>query len=125
MSATVVKNPPAAETVHRDPALDIRNQHLHEHIHHGPHVGRTSPDQPAYVRGMSSDDRHVPAQHSRAEVVEFGMNEKAEFPGVGDERGSKETGSLASQSNKPGRMGRFYQKYKIFVHLFFFLLVTG
>lgn len=81
---------------------------------------------PAYARGISSDDRHVPTQHSRTDDVELGMSEKAELPGAAESPVGKETGSLASESKKkPSKMGRFYRKYKIYVHSFIFLLVTG
>ena len=126
MSTAVVNESQVAAAIHKDPALDAQNQHRHGHIHHGPHAeSRTSSSEPAYVRGISSDDRHVPTQRSRAGDVELGMKEKAELPGAAGDPMSGETGSLASEFKEPGKAGRFYRKYKIFVHSFLFLLVTG
>lgn len=63
-------------------------------------------------------------QHSRTDV-ELGMSGRVKSPGVVEEIASRESETLASESKKSGKTGWFYKKYKIFVHSFFFLLVTG
>lgn len=101
---------PVAE-VQRDPALNAEHQHHHPHVHHA----NKSNDDVAYTVGTTPDS---------APPIQF---EKDAIPSSSDlERGSRSSNEGAVVTEKPRRnFSHFYRKYKIFFHVFWFVLFTG
>ncbi|SMR53919.1 unnamed protein product [Zymoseptoria tritici ST99CH_1E4] len=117
-----------------DPAAVPQFQHEHEHLHHSHNAAHTGNDVPIYTAGTTvggphgilngENDGH--AHHSHA----HDSDKKGEAYMVTDTEKGQATPITPSSSleEKPVRSGKFpafYRKYRIFIHAFIWLVVTG
>ena len=122
-----------------DPALDIVREHAHTHLHHDQTALRGREESVAYSKDTTHEPRVVPnadpmddAVHRRHHhAAPVGARDSSSFE-KGDakvhdaEKGAR-TLSPEYEEGDPQRHGfaRFYSKWKIFFHLFIWLLFTG
>lgn len=99
------------EQAPRDPALD-------PHIHHA----NKSNDPAAYTVSTTMD----PPQSPHSEQGDF---EKDVIPSAPDEeKGSRKSNEAAVEENPPAKkssFSRFYRRYKVFFHTFYFVFFTA
>ena len=119
------------QDVHANPdlALQFSHEHQHKHIHHGERAEAGRTDEVRYSKDTTfgkARGSHVPDQvhedqqlhHRRTEKDNITENdaEKAEIDMVSSDE---------DDSKKKHRFSRIYAKYRIFFHLFIWLLFTG
>ncbi|KIY02232.1 uncharacterized protein Z520_02370 [Fonsecaea multimorphosa CBS 102226] len=129
-------NPSMQKDVDENPdlALHYSHEHQHKHLHHGRPSLADRHDEVLYADGTTID-QHIGSKNPQDYVKHQlrqpsgPVNEK-DFITMGDaEKGDVDpTRVLTNTSEDDGRKHRFsrtYGKYKIFVHLFIWLLFTG
>jgi len=102
-----------------DPALEINNQHHHQHLHHSDRVdAKGHDDNVTYAR---TGDSTVPHQ-SHLHDIEKGDK----LSGPPDYDGEK-TGVVSNEDGekKPSKIGTLYRRHKWAAHAFLFCLFTG
>lgn len=108
-----------------DPALDLSHEHRHQHLHHDAFAEKGREDEVVYSKGTTFEKSTIPDEspldhelhrryHPGKGEVEVGDTEK----GISPVRYQEEDLQTHSFSN-------FYAKYRIFFHLFIWLLFTG
>lgn len=129
MAAEHNSSPQPNVAANPDPALDVSREHFHPHLHHDESVEKGHRDEIAYSNGTTQDASTIPAESN---LHHRGVSEKSmEKEGVIDiddaEKGS--TSQVAAthgeEEKKRGPVGRFYARFRIFFHLFVWLLFTG
>ncbi|KAG8627398.1 hypothetical protein KVT40_004881 [Elsinoe batatas] len=117
----VVSNP--------DPALDVSREHQHEHLHHG---GAAAKDHDlTYSKGTTQDPSIIPHQdnnslHRRNVAGDNSSVDDIEKGGLRyDEKSAGSPHPEEEEKKKPGKVGLFYRKYKVFFHAFFAAVITG
>lgn len=116
---------------HVDPAMEPAHQHQHEHLHHGSHTVLNSADQPVYTTGTTEDPstiRNGSLNHGAANPHYKG-EQKGDYTYSDVEKGQADPISpLSSVQEKPVRSGKFpefYRKYRVYVHVVIWMLVTA
>ncbi|KAK2038499.1 NupC family nucleoside transporter [Colletotrichum somersetense] len=109
-----------------DPALEINNQHHHQHLHHSDRVdAKGHEDNVAYAR---TGDSTVPHQsHLQQTGAPHDIEKGDKLSGPPDYDGEK-NGTVSShgeEDKKPSKFKTLYRRYKWAVHLFIFCLFTG
>ena len=113
-----------------DPALNTSNEHQHTHLHHDSNGAKGHHDDTVVYSTGTTDgkstiphpdeqDQHL-ARRGHAEVTKaspgtMGSVTDAEKAGSGSEEYDPQTHTASS----------FYRRYRIFFHLFFWLVMTG
>lgn len=108
-----------------DPALEASHEHHHSHLHHDAFAEKGCEDEVVYSKGTTLERSTIPNEspqdhelHRRHQLekgaVELGDAEKGMSP-VRYEEDDPQTHTFS----------RFYAKYRIFFHLFVWLLFTG
>ncbi|OLN81362.1 Solute carrier family 28 member 3-like protein 2 [Colletotrichum chlorophyti] len=110
-----------------DPALEITNQHQHEHLHHSSHIdSKGHADNVVYTQTGESTVPHQSHLHQHADAPhDIEKGDKLSGP---PEYDGEKPGVLASndtEENKPSKFRVLYRRFKWVVHLFFFCLFTG
>ena len=120
-------NPSAQHNVEKnnDPALDTTNEHTHAHLHHSARAERGR-DQTEYSKGTTYEHSNIPSQDPHDQTVHRSHSLDGpgpKVPAVAD----TEKGNLSpdNRSDEDPRTPSFYQKYRIYFHLFIWLLFTG
>lgn len=123
-----------------DPALDVANEHHHEHLHHSARAekGHDEADHPAYTTGTTyeppvippadpNDDalhrRHHPEKHAEHDIEKTGGIDYEEKGSLSKPRSSSDPEGEVDP--KRHRVSGFYRKYRIFFHVFVGLFFTG
>lgn len=113
-----------------DPALDPKNQHAHEHIHHSPRAEDGGHSHALYTKDTTMDPSLIPAQsHLHKHDIESGggLPDYKSDPEKRDQdivdTDAEEHGSNGRRP--PGMWGMMYRRFRIFFHIGFFLLSTG
>lgn len=121
----------------RDPALDPAHEHTHGHLHHGAHAAHSGNDQPVYTIGTTDEPSVIPDPERqdhlhRRHNGDAKLNEKTDGLAVSAdvEKGGISPISTVAPSEEERdpqshKWANFYAKYRIFFHLFFWLLMTG
>ncbi|OAP56205.1 hypothetical protein AYL99_09384 [Fonsecaea erecta] len=129
-------NPSLQRDVDENPdlALHYSHEHQHRHVHHGRPSLTGRRDEVLYADGTTIDE-HIGSKNPQDYVKHklrgpSGPVDEKDFISTGDaEKGDVDaTRVLSNGSADDGRRHRFsraYGKYKIFVHLFIWLLFTG
>lgn len=139
LTATQTHNASPQTNVARnnDPALDVAHEHRHGHLHHNEFSERGRDGEVVYSQGTTFEHSMIPDQapldhdlHRRGHP-ERRANSKDAFAVADAEKGavgSEEEGykdHAGVEDPKSHRFSRFYAKYRIYFHLFIFLLFTG
>jgi CNT family concentrative nucleoside transporter len=116
-----------------DPALDIKREHHHEHVHHGAHAAHTDDSTPVYTTGTtdekiskllnpSAQDSHLQhRQHAERDVEKMGAEYEYEVKGT---RSSSSPGAEAEKKAwySPSVL---YRRYRLPIHIYIGLHFTG
>lgn len=125
-------NPSMQQGVDENPDLTLHysHEHPHKHVHHGRTSIAGRNDEVLYATGTTFD-QHVgsqgPQDYEKHQLRTEPVNEK-DFIGMDTEKGvldSSQVDTSGSEDEKKHRVSGTYSKYKIFVHLFIWLLFTG
>ncbi|KAL2432762.1 Solute carrier family 28 member 3 [Exophiala dermatitidis] len=117
-----------------DLALHYSHEHQHKHLHHGRPSLSGRHDEVLYAEGTTVDDRHTlnkqdpPQDYIKHQLRPSHADEK-DFVTMDAEKGAVDPGrietNVSEEEGKRHRLPRMYSKYKIFVHLFIWLVFTG
>ncbi|PKS13128.1 hypothetical protein jhhlp_000470 [Lomentospora prolificans] len=120
---------PAGIRRNSDPALDPKNQHVHEHVHHSPSAEDGGHSHAVYTRGTTMDPSLVPAQSplhkhdvESAVLPEYKSDPEKREQEVVDTSADDHHGGIY---RRPGTWGRLYSRYRWVFHLVIFTLFTG
>lgn len=119
--------------INPDPALDVSNEHHHEHLHHNAFAEKGHHDEPAYSTGTTLEPSAIPDQESRTHGYAEnkhrlkGDTGKGEARVVDTEKGRAPTPTDPEQNEdvSKGKAAQYYAKYRIVVHLIILLFFTG
>lgn len=123
------------ENPYLDPALHPAHEHKHEHLHHGGHA--KADNDIVYTHGVTDnpsvilDDQKysnltLRNQHARDPSKTDGMTvADYEKGGVSPANTSTGEGTDEPVDPKTHKLSNAYAKYRIFVHIFIFLIFTG
>ncbi|KAK1719433.1 NupC family nucleoside transporter [Colletotrichum acutatum] len=110
-----------------DPALEIHNQHQHQHLHHSARVdAKGHDDNVTYTRTGETTVPHQSHLHEHS-VQPHDIEKGDKLSGPPDYDGEK-TGVVASndeEEKKPSKFKTFYRKFKWVFHLILFCFFTG
>lgn len=115
-----------------DLALHYSHEHQHKHLHHNRASLAGRHDEVLYSEGTTYDKAHIDPKGPQDYVnhtLRDPHNEKSEFHGDAEKGALSEPLRVGSNNSEDDgqkhRASRSYSKYKIFVHLFIWLLFTG
>lgn len=120
--------------VNPDPALDFKHEHGHAHLHHSAHAEQGRHDETTFTSGTTFEPGLIPDQHSLDQRPQQRHDTRTHIPSkasanISDaEKGSTsphDKDSETSQEFEKYSLTRIYKKYRLFVHIFIFLLFTG
>lgn len=127
-------NPSAQKGVDENPdlALHYSHEHQHKHLHHGRPSLSGRHDEVLYADGATFDRPNVNDPGPQDYIKHHLRSERADekdFVTMDTEKGAidpSRTETTGSEVEGKGhRLPRIYSKYKIFVHLFIWLVFTG
>lgn len=110
-----------------DLALHFSHEHQHQHLHHSERAEAGRTDEVVYSKDTTfgkEHGSHVPEQVREDQQLHHGNHEKNN---IMQDSEIGELGLVASDEEEPkkSRFSRYYRKYRIFVHLFIWLVFTG
>ena len=110
-----------------DPALVSANEHVHEHLHHTAHAeqGRAETE---YSKETTYEESNVPSQdaHDQPAHRRNPSNGPKTPAMIADaEKGDLSRHDSSEQDPRTHTLSNIYLKYRIFFHLFIWLLFTG
>ncbi len=108
-----------------DPALDRSHEHHHPHVHHDAFAEKGREDEVVYSQGTTSDRSNIPDQNPMNHGLHQRHHDAKGEVNIGDSE--KGLSPIRSQDDdqKPSKFSGFYTKYRIFFHLFIWLVFTG
>jgi CNT family concentrative nucleoside transporter len=115
---------------HRDPAAQPAHQHEHGHLHHSERAAHAGNDVPIYTAGTTVGGPHGILNGENEGHGYHDADKKTDPYFVTDTEKGQATPITPSSSmeEKPVRSGKFpefYRKFRIYIHILIFLLVTG
>lgn len=112
----------------QDLALHFSHEHQHKHIHHSERAEAGRLDEVVYSKDTTfgkAHGSHVPDQVHEDQQLHHRHHEK-DTATSDSEKGVLEMASSDEEdSEKKHKFSRFYARYRIFFHLFIWLLFTG
>ncbi|KAI9840578.1 MAG: hypothetical protein M1837_001517 [Sclerophora amabilis] len=114
-------------TSNPDPALDSSKEHHHRHLHHDANAERDRDDEVVFSTGTTNEKSTIPDASPRDDELHRRHHPEKAGMGVEDpEKGSVSPGPSRDETD-PQRhtFSTVYAKYRIFFHLFIWLLFTG
>ena len=112
-----------------DPALDVAHEHRHDHLHHDADAERGRHDEVVYSKGTTDEKSTIPHQDLQDHDLARRKHEEAvkSTPVVYDNLPSAEKASSGSEELDPQThtVSNFYRKYRLFFHLFIWMVFTG
>ena len=110
-----------------DPALDISREHNHGHLHHSARAEQGREDGVVYSKDTTSEKSTIP--HQDAQDHDLHRRHLGNETKMATETVDAEKGTLSpvrsEEDPQTHTLSSFYAKYRIFVHLFIWLLFTG
>lgn len=109
-----------------DPALDAANEHVHGHLHHSAYAEQGR-DVTEFSKGTTYEESNIPSQDPHHQPVHRrhlpnGSTVPAAIPDA--EKGSFGRGG-SEEDPRTHTLSSFYLKYRVFFHIFIWLLFTG
>ena len=121
-----------------DPALEKSHEHHHGHLHHDARAEKGREDEVVYSKGTTFERSVIPHQdpqdhdlHRRhhpdlAEGLNKGhINEKSAQTEIVDAEKGNLSPIRSEEDPQSHKFARFYATYRIFFHLFIWLVFTG
>ena len=127
-------NPSMQKEVHENPDLTLHysHEHQHNHLHHGRASLSGRHDDILYAKGTTFDKPDIPDQdyshHLKHPSHAIDTKDQAYGDTDAEKGGMSPTKVSTNETGEDGRkhkFSHFYRKYKIFFHLFIWLLFTG
>jgi CNT family concentrative nucleoside transporter len=128
-------SPMPGMTRNDDPALDIKREHHHEHVHHSAHAAHEDSSHTVYSSGTtdekgskllnpSAQDSHIQHHlHHPEKQVDI------EKTGAGFDYEEKDTRRSSDPEEEVTRkrwsVSSMYRRYRLFVHIFLGMFFTG
>ena len=110
-----------------DPALDPAHEHHHTHLHHSERAVAGREDDMMYSKETTDEPSTIPHQ----DALDHALNRRHHLPDqkAGVNVTDTEKGGLSpiqsEEDPQSHTFARFYSRYRIFFHLFVWLLFTG
>ncbi|KAL8769188.1 MAG: hypothetical protein Q9209_004822 [Squamulea sp. 1 TL-2023] len=124
-------NPSAQHNVEKnnDPALDTANEHTHGHLHHTAQANQGREDT-KYSKGTTYEHSNIPSQDPHDQTVHRrhlpdGPGPKLPAAIADTEKGNFSPDNRSDEDPQTHTLSSFYAKYRIYFHLFIWLLFTG
>ena len=124
----VVRNP--------DPALDIKQEHHHEHVHHSAHAAHEDSSHAVYTSGTtdevpskllqpSAQDSHVQHRHQGVHALPADVEKSGGFAEY-DDKGTRSSADAEPEEEKKWHSASvLYRRFRLPVHIFIGLFFTG
>ena len=113
-----------------DPALDIAREHHHGHLHHSAAAVKGLENEVSYTKGTTDEPSTIPradamdnALHRRHKVEESGYASK--MMEVQDEEKGTMSHTPSEEDPRHHGLSNWYSRFRVFVHIFIFMLFTG
>ena len=110
-----------------DPTLDISHEHNHGHLHHSAHAEQGREDDMLYAKGTTLEKSTIP--HQDPQDHDLHRRHLGNETKMATETVDAENGTLSpvrsEEDPQTHTLSSFYAKYRIFFHLFIWLLFTG
>ena len=108
-----------------DPALEASHEHHHRHLHHDAFAEKGREDEVVYSKGTTFERSTIPDENPQDhELHRRHHQEKGEVE-VGDAEKGITPVRYEEEDPQTHTFSRFYGRYRIFFHLFIWLLFTG
>ena len=109
-----------------DPAMDISHKHHHAHIHHSEHALQGRMDEVVYSIGTTAEKSTVPDQDPLDHILHRKhLGDKNGEINIADTEKGNNIPLDAEEDPQTHTFSRFYRRYRIFFHIFIWLLFTG
>ncbi|KAL8780086.1 MAG: hypothetical protein Q9194_001099 [Teloschistes cf. exilis] len=112
--------------MNNDPALDVANEHAHGHLHHAPYAeqGRVETE---YSKGTTYENSNIPSQDSHDQNLHrrHGPNDPEASAQFADAEKGIPSPDRSDEDPRTHRISNVYLQYRVFFHLFIWLLFTG
>ena len=108
-----------------DPTLDTSNEHHHRHLHHDALAEKGREDEVVYAKGTTFDISTIPDESPHDRELRRRYHPEEGGIEVGDAEKGMSPVRSEDEDPKSHTLSRFYAKYRIFFHLFIWLLFTG
>ncbi|KAL8683396.1 MAG: hypothetical protein Q9186_000658 [Xanthomendoza sp. 1 TL-2023] len=112
-----------------DPALNTAHEHTHRHLHHST-AANQGREQTEYSKGTTHEDSAIPSQdphhhnvHPRP--IPNGPSSKGSAAVADAEKGNFSPDNRSDEDPRTHTLSSFYQKYRVYFHLFLWLFFTG
>ena len=110
-----------------NPALDISHEHNHGHLHHSAHAEQGRDDEVVYSKDTTFEKSSIPPQDPQDHDLHrrhLGNETKIATGAVDAEKGTLSP-IRSEEDPQTHTVSTFYAKYRIFFHVFVWLLFTG
>lgn len=123
------QNPSVQHHIQRnhDPALDPANEHIHGHLHHTAHAEQDRCET-EYSKGTTFEKSNIPNQEPHDQPIHRKhppANPPITSTVADTEKGDFSRDSSSEDDPRTHTLSNFYLKYRLFFHLFIWLLFTG
>jgi hypothetical protein len=114
-----------------DLALHLSREHQHAHLHHSARASVGHPEEVVYSKGTTFEKSNIPDQDPQDHELHRRYHPEkhhAEKNGITyDAEQAKDVGPIQSEEEDPQghKFARFYAHWRIFFHIFIWLLFTG
>lgn len=109
-----------------DPALDPTNEHTHGHLHHSARAEQDR-DQTEYSKGTTYEESNIPSQdpHDQSVHRRHLSNDPKAPAAIADTEKGNFSPDRSDDDPRTHKLSNVYLKYRIFVHVFIWLVFTG
>ena len=110
--------------VNDDPALEKTQEHNHSHLHHDVHAEKGRSDEVLYSKGTTDEKSTIPHQGRQdRDLARREQSETTKDSAAVMDFGKADSGSEADPQTHT--WSNFYRKYRLFFHIFIWLVFTG
>ena len=109
-----------------DPALNVANEHTHAHLHHSAKAEEDR-DETEYSKGTTYEKSTIPNQdpHDQDLHRRHAPNSPKAPVDVADTEKGNYSPNRSDEEPRTHKLSNAYSKYRVFFHLFVWLLFTG
>ena len=108
-----------------DPALETAHEHHHRHLHHDAFAEKGREDEVIYSKGTTFERSTIPAESPQDHELHRRHHPEKGTVDVGDAEKGLSLVQSEEEDPQTHTFSRFYARYRIFFHLFIWLLFTG
>ena len=113
--------------VNDDPVLRKDREHHHGHLHHSANTEKGREDDLAYSKGTTFEESTIPHQDPQDHNLHrrHHADNTKEPTGIVDPEHGRLSSISSEEDPQSHGLSSFYSKYRMFFHLFIWLLFTG